>query len=134
MKIKFIIIFVVILGACQNVNKAPKPDNLIPEDKMVDILVDLQRLDAVIQKNDQQFEMRNVKAKDLILEKYQVDSLQIANSSNYYAEDFSVNESIYEKVKTILEAEKKLVDSLYANKKTEMEKAKAKKTTVVDSL
>ena len=134
MKIKFLIIFVVILGACQNVNKAPKPDNLIPEDKMVDILVDLQRLDAVIQKNDQQFEMRNVKAKDLILEKYQVDSLQIANSSNYYAEDFSVNESIYEKVKTILEAEKKLVDSLYANKKAEMEKAKAKKTTAVDSL
>ena len=82
MKIKFLIIFVVILGACQNVDKAPKPENLIPEDKMVDILVDLQRLDAVIQKNDQQFEMRNVKAKDLILEKYQVDSLQIAKLFN----------------------------------------------------
>lgn len=134
MKIRFLIIFVVILGACQNVHKAPKPDNLIPEDKMVDILVDLQRLDAVIQKNDHQFEMRNVKAKDLILEKYQVDSLQIANSSNYYAEDFSVNESIYEKVQAILEAEKKLVDSLYANKEAEMEKAKAKKTTSTDSL
>jgi len=134
MKIKLLFLLLMVLGACQDVNKAPKPKNLIPEDKMVDLLIDLQKMDAVISKNKIYFELRKVKAKDLIFEKHQVDSLQVAQSSNYYAEDFTVNTRIYEKVIAKLKAQKKVIDSLYEEKNKAAENTKIEIRKHADSL
>ena len=133
MKIKLAFLLLLVLGACQDVNIASKPKNLIPEDKMVDLLVDLQKLDATIQKNKTYFELRKVQAKDLIYEKYQVDSLQVVESSNYYAENFTTNARIYEKVIVKLEAEKKVIDSLYDAKNKAAQEAKIEGKKQVDS-
>jgi len=134
MKIKLIFLLLIAFGACQDVNNAPKPNHLIPEDKMVNLLVDLQKVDAVISKNKNYFEIRNVKAKDLIFEKYQVDSLQVAESSNYYAENFTTNIRIYEKVILKLEAEKKVIDSLYDEQNQAIQDSKIKGKKKADSL
>ncbi|MDT0294127.1 DUF4296 domain-containing protein [Mesonia ostreae] len=134
MKIKILLLSLVLFTACQDVNKALKPKNLIPEDKMVNLLVDLQKMDAVISKNKNYYELRKVKAKDLIFEKYQVDSMQLAESSNYYAEDFATNTRIYERVITKLEAEKKIIDSLYEERSKAMQDSKIKGKREADSL
>lgn len=134
MKIKILLFLLVVFTSCQDVNMAPKPKNLIPEDTMVNLLVDLQKMDAVISKNKNYYELRKVKAKDLIFEKYQIDSLQLAESSNYYAEDFTTNTRIYERVITKLEAEKKVIDSLYEERSKAMQDSKIKSKKAVDSL
>ncbi|MGO3262579.1 MAG: DUF4296 domain-containing protein, partial [Mesonia sp.] len=134
MKIKIVFLLLLVLGACQDVNIAPKPKNLIPEGKMVDLLVDLQKMEAVISKNKNSFELRKVKVKNLIYEKYQVDSLQVVESSNYYAEDFTTNARIYEKVIVKLEAQKKVIDSLYDEEIKATQDAKIKSKKQADSL
>lgn len=101
-----------IFGACQHVHYAPKPDNLISEKEMVDVLFDLIKLDATESYNSVQFDRRGVKPRELLFEKYQIDSAQLAESSAYYAEKFAQNERIYDSVRVRLEREKTEVDSL----------------------
>lgn len=99
-----------LLVACQKVTHTPKPKNLIPEDTMVDLLVDLGKINALISINTKEFEKRQVDARRLVFEKYQIDSAQLAESAQFYAEDFKVNQSIYNRVNEILLRES---DSLY---------------------
>lgn len=112
--------------SCQSVENAEKPDNLIPEDKMVNLITDLLKLDASESFSKAEFEKRNVTTKELIFEKYNIDSLQFTESSEYYAEDFKVNRRIYDSVLDRLNKEKKLLDSL-VNKQREEEKIKKEK-------
>lgn len=110
--------------ACQDVEKAEQPENLIPESKMVNVLVDLLKLDGAESMSSIEFEKRDVKTKDLIFKKYQVDSLQFVKSTDYYAENFKVNKRIYDSVQARLEREKTLLDSLV---KKEREKPQEEK-------
>lgn len=97
---------------CQSVEKAPKPEDLIGEEKMINVLVDMLKVDATISYSTGLFEKRDVEAKDLIFEKYKIDSLQLAQSSAYYSEDFKVNQRIYDSVETRLKRERAALDSL----------------------
>lgn len=108
----FAILFLGLVLSCQSVDKQEKPENLIPEDKMVDLLTDLLRLDAAENYSSIEFKKRKINTKDLIFETYKVDSLQFVESSRYYAEDFKVNKRIYDSVQTRFEEEKKYFDSL----------------------
>ena len=125
-KNNYIILFFLFLAfaSCQNVERAEKPKNLIAEDKMVDVLTDLLKLDAAESYSSIEYEKREVSTKELIFKKYKIDSLQFVKSSEYYAEDFKTNEKIYTKVQERLEAEKKELDSLV---EAEKEERKAKK-------
>lgn len=136
MKAQFTLISVLLLSlaACQHVKRAPKPENLIPEKKMVNVLTDMVKLDATISYSTMQFDRRDVKARDLLFKKYNIDSVQLAASSAYYAEKFNQNERIYDSVKVRLEREKKNLDSLKkvkdsiqeAERKKRFEKTKKK--------
>ncbi|HIB36558.1 DUF4296 domain-containing protein [Mesonia sp.] len=114
-----------VFAACQNVDHAEKPENLIAEDKMIDVLTDLLKLDAAEGFSSIEYEKREVKTKELIFEKYKIDSLQFVNSVEYYAEDFKTNERIYSEVQDRLEAEKKELDSLVEAEKKEKKNKKA---------
>lgn len=107
--------------ACQNVEKNPKPKNLIPEDEMAAILVDMAKINAAISISAKEYEKRDEVGKDLIFEKYDIDSMQLVESNAYYAEDFKANQRIYEKVTEQLQKES---DSL---NKVEQERRKKKK-------
>ncbi|MBW2960473.1 DUF4296 domain-containing protein [Mesonia aestuariivivens] len=108
-------IFILTIGflfSCQSVENANQPENLIPEDQMVNVLTDLLRLDAAEGYSTIEFEKREVTTKDLIFKKYSVDSLQFAKSTAYYAENFKLNERIYDRVQERLEHQKNIYDSL----------------------
>jgi hypothetical protein len=118
-QIFFILLLVFSLTACQDVETAEKPENLIEKEKMVDVLFDLTKLEATKNYSTREFKKREVEAKELIFEKYKIDSLQLAQSMAYYAEDFKVNEAIYDEVKARLEKEKDHFDSIIEAQRTE---------------
>lgn len=107
-------LFLLLITGCQELKKAPKPDRLIPEAKMVNILVDLAKIDAAMTYNMRDFEKKGVDPKTYVYEKYEIDSAQLAKNNAYYIEDFKVNKRMYEEVRARLTKEKEQLDSLEA--------------------
>lgn len=100
--ILFIISFV--LPSCKN-EIIEKPDNLIEKDKMKEIIYDLAILEAA---RNQGSATRNYpKASVFLKEKYKVDSLTFAKSTQYYASDIKEYKKMYEEVKERLDKENK---------------------------
>lgn len=98
---------------CNNVIEKPKkPDNLIPEDKMVEIMYDVFLLNSAKGVNKIKLEENGVLPEKYIFEKYQIDSLQFANSNNYYAYETKTYESILNRIKDKIEIYRKEYEAL----------------------
>lgn len=102
-----------------------KPDNVIPQDKMVLILKDMAIINAAKGTNLGKLRDNGVDPTTYVFEKYEVDSAQFVDSDRYYASLPIVYESIYKEVEASLEnqrvqleAEKKEMDSLNMLKKS----------------
>ncbi|WP_419212821.1 DUF4296 domain-containing protein [Maribacter sp. X9] len=96
-----------------------KPDNLIPQDKMVLILKEMAIVNAA--KGTDLGKLRNngIDPTSFVFEKYEIDSTQFVDSDRYYASLPLVYETLYKKVESSLENErlqmeedKKVKDSL----------------------
>lgn len=127
MKLKWILIFSVLLVSCQNVEEIKKPENLIPEQKMVEVLTELSILYSARNYNKKILEETGLPLDSYLYDKYQIDSLQFAQSTEYYAKNYNQFEIIYKQVKTNLEKmkidfevirdeEKRVKDSIQALK------------------
>ena len=105
---KLIVIFILggLVIACDGADKIKKPDNLIPKDKMGDILYDLYIINASKGVNRSLLEKSGLKPESYILSKYNIDSTQFASSNSYYAFKTEDYQDIIEKVKARLEKEK----------------------------
>lgn len=82
----FLFVLALFLSAC---NSDDKPDGLIARDKMVDIITELQLLEAKVSRlslssYDSSMVAFNFLQKE-ILDKHKVDSLQYAESFGYYS-------------------------------------------------
>src|SRR5699024_7259965 len=130
MKANYVIGMLILAGllSCQHIDQTPKPDNLIPEEKMVNILVDMAKLNAAQGVSTKNYRKRHVNAKELMFEKYDIDILQLIKSNNYYAEHFDVNARIYDSVRSKLQLEKKRLEALERKSKEERAREKAEKT------
>ncbi|MCF7568397.1 DUF4296 domain-containing protein [Sabulilitoribacter arenilitoris] len=93
---------VLLATACYKYNKPKKPKNLIPKDKMVNIIIDVRLLASANGKNKRTLEENNLQSEAYIYKKYNIDSLQFALSNNYYAYYVDDYIDIYEKVKDSL--------------------------------
>lgn len=103
MKFKWIILFSVLLVSCQNVEEIKKPENLIPEQKMVEVLTELSILYSAKNYNKKILEETGLPLDSYLYEKHQIDSLQLAQSTAYYAKNYNQFEIIYNQVKMNLE-------------------------------
>lgn len=83
-----------------------KPANLIPRDKMAEILYDLAIINAANSTNPAILQDNNIRAMPYIYEKYGIDSTQFMNSDIYYASRPSDYESIYKVVEARLKVQK----------------------------
>ncbi|MGL2965142.1 DUF4296 domain-containing protein [Flavobacterium sp. XGLA_31] len=81
-----------------------KPKNLIDKDKMVNILYDLSLLQAIKSQNVGGG-IENKEANEYLFKKYNIDSIQLAESNKYYASDMEEYKKMYEEVKSRLEEE-----------------------------
>ena len=94
------------------------PDNLIAEEKMVDILYDMSLISVSKGINKRILENNGMKPKKYILKKYNIDSLQFVLSNVYYSKDLERYLKIYEEVLNKLEMNRKIVaDSIENYKK-----------------
>ena len=87
-----------------------KPDDLIPKEKMTDLLYDLAILNAAKSTNKALLEANFDSPTTFLFEQYGVDSLQFVKSDIYYASQPLVYESIYKEVAARLEREKEIVE------------------------
>lgn len=98
MKKHIIISFLVFFSiqACKE-NTIEKPKKLISKDKMVDIIYDLAVLEAAKSQTAGVYQYPRTSV--FIKNKYQVDSLTFAQSTQYYAADMKAYKKIYDDVK-----------------------------------
>lgn len=106
-----ILLMLVFFGACGE-KAIQKPDNLIPQKTMEEILYDLAIIDAARISNPQSILDAGIAQQGYIFEKYEIDSLQFAQSNAYYTSDVENYISMYKDILEKIEAEKTVVDSI----------------------
>lgn len=110
MKTYIYFLIFILFAACQNIDEAEKPERLIGKNKMVNILEDLAKIDAAMNKNIKEYEEKGFDPQAYILNKYGVDSTQLAQSSAYYMESSDIQQ-MYVEVRDRLEKQAKRLDS-----------------------
>lgn len=106
-----------------------KPEKLITEDQMVDILYDLYVLNAIKSNNFSDLELQEISPAQYIYHKYNIDSLQFAQSDKYYASDVNEYEKLHERVTTRLKTNKAKIDSIIAKNPEEKTQDSISKAT-----
>lgn len=109
--------FVVFLVSCQKVEEIKKPESLIPEQKMVEVLTDLSILYSAKNYNKKILEETGLPLKTYLYEKHQIDSLQLAQSTGYYAKNYTQFKKIYNQVKLNLDKMKVDLEAVQAEEK-----------------
>jgi D-Tyr-tRNAtyr deacylase len=103
-QILFLFVSLLVLS-CSN-NPVPKPDNLLDEEVMVDIIFDISILQAADGSMPYKLMEYNVEMDKYILDKYKIDSATYRQNQKYYAANARKYKKIYKKVIERLEQEK----------------------------
>lgn len=104
----FFIGLVFVTSSCNNA-AVEKPNNLLEEDEMVDMIYDLSLLDAM--RNQGSFSQKKYPTStEFLKQKYKIDSLTFAKNTLYYASDLKKYKRIYDSVKKRLDNESKKVN------------------------
>lgn len=124
----FILIFCSLLSCAEELIK--KPEELISEDQMVEILKEMALLNAAKGTNVMKLEENGIDPTTFIFDKFKIDSAQFVDNDRYYASLPLVYERIYKRVESKLghleeeiQAQKKINDSLHLLKRTEIKGA-----------
>jgi hypothetical protein len=127
--IKKLLLLTILLGfiSCKE-DAVNKPDNLIPKDKMIDVIYDLSILDAVKYQIPTSAVIYEISPSKYIYKKFKIDSAQFAQSNIYYASNYTDYKEMYDEVIKRIESKKIVMDSVV--KRQEKKEAKAK----VDSI
>lgn len=108
----FLLLFLILLVGCQDIKKTPKPEDLIPREKMVDVLTEISLLHGARSYNKNLLEEKGIDPNRYIYEKYEIDSLQLVKSNDYYAANYNIYQQIYSDVKERLDSLKVEYDTL----------------------
>ena len=90
------------LASCENKVSYEKPDDLIPKDKMVDLLYDMHLAIGTSNITNKNLE-KNRNYLSVVYEKHGVDSVQFAMSNIYYTSNINDYEDIFKEVHKRLE-------------------------------
>jgi len=114
----FLVVAMLMLSSCAE-ELVEKPDNLIPEDKMVAVIKEMAIVNAAKATNLSKLRENGVEPTSFVFKKFEIDSAQFVDSDRYYASKPLRYENMYKKVESDLEeqrlkleAEKKVRDSL----------------------
>ena len=114
----FLVVAMLMLSSCVE-ELVEKPDNLIPEDKMVAVIKEMAIVNAAKATNLSKLRENGVEPTSFIFKKFEIDSAQFVDSDRYYASKPLRYENMYKKVESDLEdqrlkleTEKRIRDSL----------------------
>lgn len=105
------IFVLVLLIACESSTIFKKPENLIPEQTMAELIVDLE-LARYAKGKKNNFMDTKMEYTHLVYEKYGIDSAQYVESNKYYVSNLETYRRIHENVKVLLEQKKVYYDSI----------------------
>ena len=92
------IVLLIIFISCESKTKYKRPENLIPREQMIDLLVDMHIATGASDVKDKD-NKRNKNYMILVFEKYQIDSARFAESNFYYTSNIVEYEDIFKEVK-----------------------------------
>lgn len=110
MKKAVLFFFGVLFLACGE-KVVEEPENLIPKDKMTNILCDLALLNSTQSAFSSAFDKTGIDIMEFLYEKYDIDSTQFAQSDLYYASIPLEYQSIYEDVDARIEKRKNVIEA-----------------------
>lgn len=111
----------------------PKPERLIAQYVMVDIMYDLTILEAIKNQNPASLDTFKINSRAYIFKKYKIDSIQYAKSNIYYASDYNEYKSMFEQITKRLEVKTQSVESLIKKQKKKKSVKKVQQKASVDS-
>lgn len=111
-----------------------KPENLIPKEKMVQILHDLAILNAAKSSFESTLDRNGIEVMEFLYEKYQIDSAQFSQSDLYYASVPLEYQAIYEEVDAKLGDRRKAIEEQSEKRNDSIRKAQEKKRDSLTNL
>lgn len=133
MRILILLLSFVTILSCRN-RSYDKPDNLIPEDKMVDIISEFMIINAAKGVNKKILEDHIEDPTAYVFEKFQIDSVQFEQSNAYYARNIERYTSIYNRVSQKLEFEKRTIENRIEAQNKRLDSLKKRKLSQKDSI
>lgn len=133
---KYIITF--FLGLMLLVSCAEKvveePENLIPKEKMTEILHDLAILNAAKSGARNKFNESGIDVMEFLYEKYGIDSTQFSQSDLYYASLPLEYQTIYQEVEARLKRQKDTLEAIGKRRNDSVRKANLKRSDSLKAL
>jgi len=113
-KMKKIIPFLVVLTILASCKKeiVKTPDHLIEKEKMINIMYDLSILEGIRTINSGSIDNLKIYSNDYIYKKYKIDSVQFVQNNIYYASDYKEYKAMFEQIKSRLDKNKSLMETL----------------------
>ena len=121
---KLIFIVVIFFGCNKDSQKITAPENLISQEKMIDVIYEMTLISVSKGVNRRVLEYNGVVPEKYIFNKYNIDSLQFALSNEFYSNDLDKYLEIYNKVKEKLQQNKQIaLDSIEVYKKNKAKRS-----------
>ncbi|WP_339837106.1 DUF4296 domain-containing protein [uncultured Flavobacterium sp.] len=117
---KLLFIFISVLLLSCNDRPVSKPDNLLSKETMEDIIYELAILQAAETYKPQTLSDSNIKIKQYVYKKYNLDSTTYFQNYKYYASDIKALKKIYNHVNERILNQKNAIDTLLKEKKIEV--------------
>jgi len=97
MKYLLFTVYIIVFISCESKIKYKKPDNLIPKEQMIDLLIDMHLASATTGVRDKT-DSKNRNYMTLVYEKHQIDSARFAESNFYYISNIEDYKAIFKEV------------------------------------
>lgn len=108
---KIIIVVLAFLVLSCSTSTIEKPEKLIDQATMENILYDLAMLQAIKGHSPKKLPENSINPKTYIFQKYKIDSIQFAQSNQYYSSDIAGYKKMHDNVIAKITEEKKIVDT-----------------------
>lgn len=108
---------VLLLGSCSGTGNVKKPDNLISEKRMEAVLYDAIVMDVMSTFSEKNPTFEALMGKSYLYKKYDIDSLQLVESENYYGKNPRVYFKIHSNVLKRIEITKDSLDRIAKQEK-----------------
>ncbi len=112
MRLFTIILVILCVSGCQDVKRPAMPENLIPEEKMVEVLTEAYLINAARSFDKRTIIENKVKLDSFIYKKFNIDSLQFVQSNAYYTSDVNKYTELITQVEAKVKLLKRNADSL----------------------
>ena len=97
MKYLLFTVCLIVFISCESKIKYKEPDNLIPKEQMIDLLIDMHLASGTTGVRDKS-DIKNRNYMTLVYEKYQIDSARFAESNFYYMSNIEDYKDIFKEV------------------------------------